>query len=97
MRAREVQPKPKPVLYNRLGALRAERGLSRQQVAETIGVNFQTVGFIERGEYVPSLDLGLKLGELFSLPIEMIFSRKPLEPLSLAYARRENKSIEGMD
>jgi len=62
--------------------LRAERGLSRQALAEAVGVNYQTIGYLERGEYHPSLDLALRLGEFFGLPIEAIFSRTPFTPLS---------------
>ena len=74
-------------LFNRIAVLRAERGLSRQAVAEAIGVNYQTIGYIERGDYSPSLDLALRLSELFGLPIEMIFSRQPFQPLSTAQLR----------
>ncbi|MCK5102606.1 MAG: helix-turn-helix domain-containing protein, partial [Cyclobacteriaceae bacterium] len=44
-------------IYNRISILRQERGLTRKQLAEKIGVNFQTVGYLEREEYNPSLDL----------------------------------------
>ena len=69
-------------IYNRISVLRQERGISRKELAEKIGVNFQTVGYLERGEYNPSLDLAFKISEYFKLPIEFIFSTKPLEPLS---------------
>jgi DNA-binding XRE family transcriptional regulator len=74
-------------LYNRIAVLRAERGFSRQSVADRIGVNYQTIGYIERGDYFPSLDLAFRFSELFELPIEMIFSRRPFEPLSAAQLR----------
>ena len=41
-------------LYNRIAVLRAERSLSRQSVADAIGVNYQTIGYIERGDYSPA-------------------------------------------
>ncbi|MGA7172698.1 MAG: helix-turn-helix transcriptional regulator [Candidatus Dormiibacterota bacterium] len=69
-------------LYNRIAVLRAERELSRYQLADAVGVNYQTIGYLERGEYNPSLELALRLAELFDLPIEAIFSRKPLRPMS---------------
>jgi DNA-binding XRE family transcriptional regulator len=72
----------KPKLYNRLQVLRAERNLSRQQLAEAVGVNYQTVGYLERGEYNPSLELAFRFSEYFHLPIETIFSTKPMRPLS---------------
>jgi len=69
-------------LYNRIGVLRRERGISRKDLAEEIGVNFQTVGYLEREEYSPSLDLALRISEFFGLPVEMIFSTEPMQPLS---------------
>ncbi|MDP8239480.1 MAG: helix-turn-helix transcriptional regulator [Candidatus Hatepunaea meridiana] len=69
-------------IYNRISVLREERGISRKELAEKIGVNFQTVGYLEREEYNPSLDLAFRICEYFQLPIELIFSTEPLKPLS---------------
>jgi putative transcriptional regulator len=71
-----------PVLYNRLATLRAERGMSRQQLADSVGVHYQTIGYLERGEYSPSLALALRICEVFGLPVEAIFSLRPLAALS---------------
>jgi putative transcriptional regulator len=56
--------------------------LSRRQLADKLGINYQTIGYIERGDYNPSLELALTIAELFRLPIEAIFSLKPMTPLS---------------
>ena len=69
-------------LYNRIAVLRAERGVSRQDLADALGINYQTIGFLERGDYSPSLKLAFALSEYFGLPVEAIFSTRPLEPLS---------------
>lgn len=69
-------------LYNRVAVLRAERGLSRQDLADALGINYQTVGFLERGDYNPSLTLAFDLSAFFKLPIEAMFSRAPFRPLS---------------
>ncbi len=69
-------------IYNRIAVLRAERGVSRQQLAEALNVNYQTIGFLERGDYSPSLKLAFGLSEFFGLPVEAIFSTRPLQPLS---------------
>jgi putative transcriptional regulator len=69
-------------LYNRIGVLRAERGVTRQQLAEALAVNYQTIGFLERGDYSPSLKLAFGLSEFFGLPVEAIFSTRPFQPLS---------------
>jgi putative transcriptional regulator len=74
-------PTDKLIIYNRLSVLRAEHKLSRQELADAIGVNFQTIGYLERGEYNPSLELAFKLSEYFELPVEVIFSTRPFESL----------------
>ena len=79
------QPALKPGesgLYNRIAVLRAERGVSRQVLADAVGVNYQTIGFLERGDYGPSLKLAFQIAEYFGLPVEAIFSTKPLRALS---------------
>ena len=69
-------------IHNRLAVLRVERGISRLDLARAIGVNPQTIGYLERGDYSPSLELAMRLSEVFGLPIEAIFSAKPFSPLS---------------
>lgn len=69
-------------IHNRLSVLRAERGLSRAQLAEAIEVNTQTIGALERGDHYPSLDLAFRLCEVFGLPVEAVFSRKEFTPMS---------------
>ena len=69
-------------LHNRVTVFRAERGLSRQELADAVGVNYQTIGYIERGEYNPSLELGLQIAQYFGVPVEAIFSRTPFTPMS---------------
>jgi putative transcriptional regulator len=82
-------------LYNRIAVLRAERNLSRQDLADALGINYQTVGFLERGDYNPSLTLALDLSAYFGLPVEAIFSRKPLRPLSQqVYGYPEKKASQ---
>lgn len=77
--------------------LRAERGLSRQQLADAVNVNYQTIGYLERGDYNPSLELAFRLSEVFGVPIEAIFSRWPLRPMSEElYGRlQERKEAQG--
>lgn len=76
-------------LFNRIAVLRAERSLSRYDLADALGINYQTVGYLERGDFNPSLELAFRIGEYFRLPLEAIFSRKPFRPLSEeVYGRR---------
>ncbi|GAA4489140.1 helix-turn-helix transcriptional regulator [Rhodococcus olei] len=76
-------------IFNRIGVLRAERSLSRVRLAELIEVNPQTVGALERGDHYPSLDLAMRICEVFGLPIEAVFSRTEFGPLSTELYRRE--------
>ena len=64
-------------IYNRIAMLRAERGISRRQLAEALDVHYQTVGYLERGEYSPSLHLALRIAAYFEVPVEVIFSTEP--------------------
>lgn len=64
-------------IYNRIAMLRAERGITRRQLAEALGVHYQTVGYLERGEYSPSLHLALRIARHFEVPVEVVFSVEP--------------------
>jgi DNA-binding XRE family transcriptional regulator len=38
------------VIYNRIAMLRAERGISRRELADALGMHYQTIGYLEHGE-----------------------------------------------
>jgi putative transcriptional regulator len=81
-------------LFNRVAVLRAERSLSRGALAEALDINYQTVGYIERGDFNPSLELAFRIAEYFGLPIEAVFSRKPFRPLSEEVYGNRNQTAE---
>ncbi len=56
--------------------------MTRKELAEKIGVNFQTIGYLEREEYNPSLDLAFRISEILDKPIDFIFSSEPMKSLS---------------
>lgn len=60
-------------VLNRLEAVRTESGISRQELADLVGVHYQTIGYIERGEYSPSLVLALRIAEELKTPVEELF------------------------
>jgi putative transcriptional regulator len=64
-------------VHNRIAMLRAERGISRRDLSEAVAVHYQTIGYLERGEYSPSLYLALKIAEYFEVPVEVVFSTTP--------------------
>lgn len=69
------------VVHNRIAMLRAERGVSRRDLAEAVGVHYQTIGYLERGEFSPSLYLALRIAAYFEVAVEVVFSLKPFERL----------------
>ena len=64
-------------VHNRIGLLRAERGVTRRELADALGVHYQTIGYLERGEFNPSLNLALRIAAFFDVPVEVIFSIAP--------------------
>lgn len=67
--------------YNRLKLLRAERSISRKELAEAVGVHPQTIGYIERRQYNLSLALAFRLATFFGLSLDAVFSQEPFELL----------------
>jgi len=65
------------IVHNRIAMLRVERNISRRDLAEALGVHYQTVGYLERGEYSPSLFLALRIAAFFGVPVEVVFSTTP--------------------
>jgi DNA-binding XRE family transcriptional regulator len=52
-------------------------------------VHPQTIGYIERGEYRPSLSLSLRLAGHFGVPVEALFSLTPFPPLGISHPQPE--------
>ncbi|HSK21882.1 MAG TPA: helix-turn-helix transcriptional regulator [Egicoccus sp.] len=69
-------------VHNRIALLRAEQGVTRRELADALGVHYQTVGYLERGEDAPSLHLTLRIARFFDLPVEVIFSLDPFPRIS---------------
>ena len=61
-------------MNNRVRELRVKLGLTQEALADQVEVTRQTVISIEKGEYVPSLLLAMKLARVFREPVENIFS-----------------------
>lgn len=86
-----MSPKKKPQhpIFNRVRVLRAERDMTRAQLADAAGVNPQTIGALERGDHAPSLDLAFTICEIFDLPVEAVFSRSEFTPMSTDLYRKD--------
>ena len=66
-------------VFNRIEELRSQAGISRQDLATEVGVHYQTIGYLERGKYSPSLALALKIAEALQSPVGHIFSNTPFK------------------
>lgn len=66
-------------LKNRVKELRSENGLTQGELAQLVGVTRQTIISLEKGSYVPSLLLAMRLSEELNIPIENIFFKENVE------------------
>ncbi len=62
-----------PNIQNRVKDLRAERAWTQQDLADAVGVSRQSINSIERGRYVPSLQLALLFSQVFGCSTNEIF------------------------
>jgi DNA-binding XRE family transcriptional regulator len=60
-------------ISNLVEDFRLKARLSRQELADQVGVHYQTIGYIERGEYSPSLVLALRVASVLGASVEEIF------------------------
>ena len=58
---------------NRLKVLRAEEDITQEQLAHDVGVTRVTINCLERGEYLPSLELALLIARRFGRSVEEVF------------------------
>ncbi len=60
-------------LYNRLRELRLQQGLTQVSLAERVGVTRQTIIAVEKGKFVPSVKLALRLADVLCASLEDVF------------------------
>ena len=60
-------------MKNSIKVERAKRDLTQAQLAELAQVSRQTINAMEKGKYVPSTALALKLASIFETRIESFF------------------------
>ena len=61
------------MLNNRLKELRARHSFTQIELAKQVGVTRQSIGFIEKGEFSPSITLSLKLARALDCDINELF------------------------
>jgi putative transcriptional regulator len=60
-------------MNNRIRELRARHDLSQLELARKVGVRRETIVFLEKGKYNPSLRLAHDIARTFDLTIEEVF------------------------
>lgn len=65
-------------MVSKIKELRKEQNLPQQELARLVGVSRQTIYYLEKGKYNPSLTLSFKISEIFNKPIEEIFYFEPI-------------------
>jgi len=60
-------------VLNLVEQTRNDRAVTRQELADAVGVHYQTIGYIERGEYSPSLLLALQIAKILETKVEDLF------------------------
>ncbi|MCD2260180.1 helix-turn-helix transcriptional regulator [Psychroserpens luteolus] len=60
-------------MKNNIKIERARYNMTQGDLAEKIGVSRQSINAIEKGKYVPSALLAIKIAKLFKLPVEELF------------------------
>lgn len=66
-------------VFNQIEQIRTAQGLSRQELADLVGVHYQTIGYLEREEYSPSLVLALRIANALNQDVTELFSLTPLK------------------
>lgn len=61
-------------IQNRIKELRLELGWTQQELADAVAVSRQSINSIERGRYVPSLELALRFARVFACSTDDIFT-----------------------
>ncbi len=60
-------------MRTRIKELRARHNLTQEDLAIKVNVRRETIGFLEKGRYNPSLLLAYNISKVFKLPIEEVF------------------------
>ena len=60
-------------MHNRIKELRARHGLTQDDLARRVGVRRETIVFLEKGKYNPSLKLAYDIARTFNEKIEEVF------------------------
>ncbi len=63
-------------METRIKELRARHGMTQEELAQQVNVRRETIVFLEKGKYNPSLKLAFDIARVFDLAIEDVFDLK---------------------
>lgn len=64
-------------MKNTIKVERAKKELTQADLAERVGVSRQTINSIEKGRFIPSTLLALKIARVFEVAVDSIFALEP--------------------
>ncbi len=74
----EKSVKFKTKIKTTIKKIRENLNLTQQDLADSIGVSRQTIYFLEKGKYNPSLTISFKIAEVLERPLNEIFYQEPI-------------------
>jgi len=63
----------KETVSNNVSELRQNKNVTQEEFAIAVGVSRQTVSALEKGNYIPSVLLSIKIADFFGLSVKEIF------------------------
>ena len=63
-------------IITNLNSVRESRGMTQQELADRIGMRRETILHLENNRYNPSLEMALKIAQVFDLRVEELFQLK---------------------
>lgn len=66
-------------IITKLKSVRETRGMTQQELADRIGMRRETILHLENNRYNPSLEMALKIAQVFDLRVEELFQLKDKE------------------
>mgnify|MGYP000908540428 FL=1 len=65
-------------IITNLKSVRESRGMTQQELADRIGMRRETILHLENNRYNPSLEMALKIAQVFDLRVEELFQLKDI-------------------
>lgn len=63
-------------IITKLKSVRESRSMTQQELADRIGMRRETILHLENNRYNPSLEMALKIAQVFDLRVEELFQLK---------------------